>query len=122
MLGERAAPDPVPVPIAVQPGGAASTPTVSAGSSPQKVAVAAKPAQVAAADAAQTTTASTEQKPEVSSAMQDILSSVFADSEASERYQILLNGTEDVSATDLLALSKRVADQLRLQYPALVNK
>ncbi len=48
-----------------------------------------------------------------SSAMQDILSSVFSDEEADARRGTLLNGLERVDISHLLALCNQVAAQLR---------
>lgn len=49
----------------------------------------------------------------VSSAMQDILSSVFADDEANARYDTLLEDTEKVDASELAVFCQQISDQLR---------
>jgi hypothetical protein len=54
--------------------------------------------------------ASTENTP--SSAMQDILSSVFVDDESSSQYEVLLEGAEEISASQLLTLCNQIAEKL----------
>jgi preprotein translocase subunit YajC len=48
----------------------------------------------------------------VSSAMQDLLSSVFNDDEAEARYAVLLKGLDAVDITHLAALTSQIARQL----------
>jgi hypothetical protein len=48
----------------------------------------------------------------VSSAMQDILTSLFASEESSERQQALLRGLDDVDITQLTTLCHQIATQL----------
>jgi len=55
------------------------------------------------------------------SAMQDILSSVFVNDEAMARYEVLLRGLDNVDINDLLALCNQVADQLRTGNMSVVN-
>jgi type II secretory pathway pseudopilin PulG len=78
-----------------------------------------KPGAPASAAAAAVTTASTASsesaaKPgqETPSAIQDILTSVFADEGVSERQIALMRGLDDVDIAHLLTLSQRVAAQL----------
>lgn len=52
------------------------------------------------------------EEPVVSSAMQDLLSSVFTDEEANARYQVLLADSGGISASDVLALCRQIAAQL----------
>mgnify|MGYP005840306787 CR=1 FL=1 len=54
----------------------------------------------------------------VSDAMSDILSSVFVDEEANARYQVLLQGVNDIAAADLAAWCENVAAQLRARSAA----
>jgi hypothetical protein len=49
----------------------------------------------------------------VSSAMQDLLTSVFGEDDAHAQYEVLLEGLEPVSAADLAALSQELLNQLR---------
>lgn len=58
-----------------------------------------------------------EKKEEVNPAMQDLLSSVFADEENSERQAMLLKGTLPVAIDELLTLSKAVMAQLQGEQP-----
>jgi hypothetical protein len=57
-----------------------------------------------------------EEQPQVepASAVQDILSSVFTDGDASEQYAALLQTIEDVDVTQLAAMCSQVGDQLRI--------
>lgn len=48
----------------------------------------------------------------MSGAMQDILSSVFADEESASHPEALLDGLKDIETTDLLILANRLAAQL----------
>jgi hypothetical protein len=62
-----------------------------------------------------------EEKPSgetVSSAMQDILSSVFTDDEALARYETLLDGTEKIDASELAVFCQQISDQLRSRVTA----
>jgi Tfp pilus assembly protein PilX len=54
--------------------------------------------------------------------MQDILSSVFTDDEASARREALLSGLDTVDASHLLALCNRVADRLRGHYGSHIGE
>jgi hypothetical protein len=57
-------------------------------------------------------TASEQAAPE-SPEMQDILSSVFADDEASTHYEALLEGLDDVDASELATMCTEIAHQMR---------
>ena len=74
--------------------------------------------QIAAAsgstiDPAQGSTPPAQPEAQVSSTMQDILSSVFIDEDVVARYEVLLRGQQHVDITDLLVLSRKVTAQLR---------
>jgi biopolymer transport protein ExbB/TolQ len=49
----------------------------------------------------------------VSSAMQDLLTSVFGEDDDHAQYEVLLEGLEPVSAADLAALSQKLLNELR---------
>jgi hypothetical protein len=51
-----------------------------------------------------------------SSAMQDLLSSVFGDGEAQARYDVLLAGTDPVDIEDLVSLADQIAQKLSAKY------
>lgn len=93
----------VPAPATAVPAAAIPQP-----GQPPKPAEAAKPTEQSPAAAAQ---------PEASADIQNILSAVFQDDEALERYEVLLRGLEPVSASDLLELSRTVSDQLHGRTP-----
>lgn len=76
-------------------------------------------AQAVSGDAASgTTPATTEETPQTPTAMKDLLTSVFVDEDAQERFDNLLRGFDPVDITKLEALSQQVAAQLRSALPA----
>ncbi len=91
---------------AAQPAAPVTSAAVQPGQ-PPKPSVSFKPAQQPQE------TQSTTQEPETSSAMQDLLSSVFQDDEALERFQVLLRGLDTVNINELESLCNTVANQLR---------
>jgi hypothetical protein len=99
---------------------AAATPTRAAaqpGTAPTSVAQA-SPLATSTTSASPSAGQSEEQ---TSSAMQDILSSVFSNDEALERFRVLLQGAENLPASELLALCSSVSDQLRAKYGGVPN-
>jgi hypothetical protein len=54
--------------------------------------------------------------------MQDILSSVFGDDEASARRDALLDGLDTIDISHLLALCNRVSGQLREHHGNCIGK
>ncbi|MCC7446390.1 MAG: hypothetical protein IT324_03190 [Anaerolineae bacterium] len=105
---QAAPPEPAPAPVA--PTVVKPAPVAAA---PPKPAPAPTPAPTPAPAASSGGSAS--------SAMQDILSSVFANDEAMARYEVLLRGLDNIDINDLLALCNQVADQLRTGNMAVVN-
>jgi ABC-type microcin C transport system permease subunit YejB len=75
------------------------------------------PAAVAT-DPAATTTASTEEASSSDDAMKDLLSSVFFDEGAQERFDNLLRGREPIDIGNLTQLSQKVATALKNAIPA----
>lgn len=71
----------------------------------------AEEAVAAAAEATETSSQAQSDKP--ASAMQDLLTSIFADDQKADRYAVLLKDTEQIEIDDLLNLTQRVADRLQ---------
>jgi outer membrane biosynthesis protein TonB len=90
----KPAPTPAPVPV---PAPAASS----------------VPAQTPAPESAAATTSTPATSGDVSSGMQDLLSSVFADEGHNQRYAALLAGLDTVNIQELAALTQQVAGQLQ---------
>ncbi len=98
---------------------------------PRKAAQAVQPlasqAQAKSAPVVQTTamtneTSSSESRDNpVSTAMQDILSTVFSDEEKMARYEVLLSGLDNVPASELAMLCDRVAEGLRAHHPVALQ-
>lgn len=62
-------------------------------------------------------------EPEVSAALQDIISAVFMDEDRFAHYELLRSSTQPVDITELARLSKKVAQQLDdLSAPAQLHR
>lgn len=112
--GAKGAPAPktaqdVPASAAAQPAATVAAPVPAPAAAAKPAAAAAAP--VAAAPAAQTQTPQAEQPGP--NAMQDILTSLFTDDDASERQAVLLRGTADVDMANLVTLGQQIIVQMR---------
>jgi type II secretory pathway pseudopilin PulG len=116
--------DPAPRPRRKKPAGesaGSAKGTAPSGSSTQNAPVSVTtPAAASATTTASSPANAQPESPEtaVSSAMQDILSSVFIDEEAMARYDVLLEGQEQIEMDTLLTLARQVAAELRPDSPA----
>lgn len=105
---------------ALNPTGAKTVvlPSNKPGAAPVVPVVSAPPAPAAPAAPVVSAAASTTKSDEPTPAMQDLLSSVFADEENSARQAILMKGLSPVDINDLLMLCNNIVAQLNGKRPA----
>jgi hypothetical protein len=88
------------------------------GSEPKRPEAAPQPQ---AAGGEQQTEGQQETENAIPSAMQDILSSVFADDETLDQFDVLLEGTDSVEISQLLIMCNQITGQLRAANTAAVK-